>query len=169
MKQIHEGVQALESDIGYWRPSWILLKKLKNAKRNYRANFLGPICILQIIWNNLSRGVQLYYQILMVVKMNKTEISAKIPKCKKNSMFLLLESHQKLISTGAGWGLPIEPKMKQIYKAVQALESYIWFWRPSWILLKKLENAKKNYRANSLGPICILQEYLEIIRAGVYS
>ena len=31
MKQIHKAVQALESDIGFWRPSWILLKKLKNA------------------------------------------------------------------------------------------------------------------------------------------
>ena len=27
-------IQALESDIGFWRPSWILLKKLKNAKKN---------------------------------------------------------------------------------------------------------------------------------------
>ena len=34
MKQIHETVQALESDIGFWRPSQILLKKLKNAKKN---------------------------------------------------------------------------------------------------------------------------------------
>ena len=33
MKQIHEAVEALESDIGFWRPSWILLKKLKNAKK----------------------------------------------------------------------------------------------------------------------------------------
>ena len=36
MKQIHEAVQALESDIGFWRPSWILLEKLKNAKKIYR-------------------------------------------------------------------------------------------------------------------------------------
>ena len=41
MKEIHEAVKALESDIGFWRPSWILLKKLKNAKKNYRANSLG--------------------------------------------------------------------------------------------------------------------------------
>ena len=41
MKQIHEAAQALESDIGFWRPSWILLKKLKNAKKIYRANSLG--------------------------------------------------------------------------------------------------------------------------------
>ena len=33
MKQIHEAVQTLESDIGFGRPSWILLKKLKNAKK----------------------------------------------------------------------------------------------------------------------------------------
>ena len=33
MKQINEAVQALEIDIGFWRPSWILLKKLKNAKK----------------------------------------------------------------------------------------------------------------------------------------
>ena len=48
MKQIHEAVQALESDIGFWRPSWILLKKLKNAKKFYREHSLGLICILQI-------------------------------------------------------------------------------------------------------------------------
>ena len=33
MKQIREAVQALESDIGFWRPSWILLKNMKNAKK----------------------------------------------------------------------------------------------------------------------------------------
>ena len=33
MKQIHEAVQVLECDIGFWWPSWILLKKLKNAKK----------------------------------------------------------------------------------------------------------------------------------------
>ena len=33
MRQIHEAVQALESDIGFWRPSWILLKKLKNSPK----------------------------------------------------------------------------------------------------------------------------------------
>ena len=33
MKQIHEAVQALESDIGFWRPSWILLEKLENEKK----------------------------------------------------------------------------------------------------------------------------------------
>ena len=35
MKQIHEAVQALESDIGFWRPFWILLKKLINAQKNF--------------------------------------------------------------------------------------------------------------------------------------
>ena len=34
MKQISEAVQALEIDIGFWRPFWILLKKLKNIKKN---------------------------------------------------------------------------------------------------------------------------------------
>ena len=33
MKQINEAVQALEIDIGFWRPFWILLKKLKNIKK----------------------------------------------------------------------------------------------------------------------------------------
>ena len=60
MKQIHEAVEAQDSDIGFWRPSWILLKKLKNALKNYRANSLGPICILQIFRNNPSRGVGPY-------------------------------------------------------------------------------------------------------------
>ena len=39
MKQIHEAVEALESDIGIWRPSWILLKKLKNAKKKLPVKF----------------------------------------------------------------------------------------------------------------------------------
>ena len=58
--------------------------------------------------------------------------------------------------------------MKQIHEAVQALESDIRFWRPSWILLKKLKNAKKNYRANSLGKYAYCK-YLEIIQSEVYS
>ena len=33
MKQIHEAIQALESDIEFWWTSWILLKKLKNVKK----------------------------------------------------------------------------------------------------------------------------------------
>ena len=47
--------------------------------------------------------------------------------------------------------------MKQIDKAVQALACAIGFWRPSLILLKKMENAKENHQANSPGPVCILQ------------
>ena len=56
MKQIHEVVQAQECTIGFWRPSWILLKKLKNVKKNIQANPLGPVCILQIFGNNPGRG-----------------------------------------------------------------------------------------------------------------
>ena len=55
--------------------------------------------------------------------------------------------------------------MKHIHKAVQALESGIGFLWPSWILLKKLKNAKIIYRAK----IPRANKYLEIIRAGVYS
>ena len=56
MKQIDEAVQALACAIGFWWPSWILLKKLRNAKKNYQTNFPGPVCILQIFGNNPSRG-----------------------------------------------------------------------------------------------------------------
>ena len=59
MKHIHEAAQALESDIGFWRPSWILLRKLKNTKKMYRANFLGPICI-QDIFKKKTAGVYGY-------------------------------------------------------------------------------------------------------------
>ena len=54
--------------------------------------------------------------------MNKTEISAKIRKRKK---------------------IKVKQNIKQIQEAVQALESNIGFWWPSWILQKKLKNAKK--------------------------
>ena len=36
MKQDHEAVQALMSDIGFWRPSWILLISLKKQKKIIR-------------------------------------------------------------------------------------------------------------------------------------
>ena len=58
--------------------------------------------------------------------------------------------------------------MKQIHEAVQALESDIGFWRPSWILLKKVKNAEKNYRQIPQGEYAYCK-YLEIIRSGVYS
>ena len=32
---VHKAVQALERDIGFWRLSWILLKKLKNAEKKF--------------------------------------------------------------------------------------------------------------------------------------
>ena len=56
MKQIDEAVQAVACAIGFWRPSWILLRKLKNAKKIHQANSPGPVCILQIFGNNPSRG-----------------------------------------------------------------------------------------------------------------
>ena len=39
MKQIDEAVWALENDIGFWRPSWILLKKLENAEKILQGKF----------------------------------------------------------------------------------------------------------------------------------
>ena len=36
---MHKEVQALESDIGFWRPSWILLEELKNAEKNLQGKF----------------------------------------------------------------------------------------------------------------------------------
>ena len=53
-------------------------------KKIYRANFLGPI-----FGNNPSRGVWLYYQILMMSKISKTEIYAKILNRKKIEVFII--------------------------------------------------------------------------------
>ena len=39
MKQIHKAVRAVESDMGFWWPSWILLKKLKIAEKNLQGKF----------------------------------------------------------------------------------------------------------------------------------
>ena len=33
MKQLHKAVQALESDIGFWWPSWIFWKSWKTLKK----------------------------------------------------------------------------------------------------------------------------------------
>ena len=74
--------------------------------------------------------------------MNKTEISAKILKREKIIVFnirITPKTNHHMCKC-----LSLQPNMKQIHKAVQVLESYIGFWRPSWILLKKLENAEKN-------------------------
>ena len=58
---------------------------------------------MQIFRNNLSRGLQLYYQILMIAKVKKTEIGLSDNFLKhKKIKFLLSESHQKLFSTCAG-------------------------------------------------------------------
>ena len=106
MKQIHKAIQALESDIGLWWPSWILLKKLKNAKKKLPGTFPRPVYILQIFGNKSSaRGF----------------------------------------------------RVKQINEAVQALSSAIRFWRPSWILLKKLKNVKKKFPGKFPRPLIILQ------------
>ena len=50
MKQIHEAAQALESGIGFWRPSWIKKRKKR------------PICVLQIFGNNPSKGFRVRAQ-----------------------------------------------------------------------------------------------------------
>ena len=79
----------------------------------------------------------------MIAKMHKSEISAKILKRKKIIVFIIRITPK----TNQHMGLSFKLKLKQIHnhdKAVQALESDIGFWRLSWILLKKLKNAKKN-------------------------
>ena len=89
MKQIHKAVQALESDRILAAILDFVEEAEKRRKKIYRASFLGPICILQIFRNNPSRVVWLYYKILMMAKMSKTEISAKIPKRKKSKVFII--------------------------------------------------------------------------------
>ena len=74
--------------------------------------------------------------------MSKTEISAKILKSWKNISFYY-HNTQKVNQHTSRVGYSFEPNMKQIHKAVQALESDIGFWRPSWILLKKLKKRQK--------------------------
>ena len=58
--------------------------------------------------------------------------------------------------------------MKQIDEAVLALACTIGFWRPSWILLKKLENAKKKITRQIPQGQYAYSKYLEIIRVGVF-
>ena len=48
MKQIHKAVQALESDIGFWRSFWDFAEEGEKRRKIVHGNFLGPICILQI-------------------------------------------------------------------------------------------------------------------------
>ena len=64
------------------------VEEAEKRQKNSPANLLGRICILQIFRNNPIGGVWLYYQILMIAKMNKTDIFAKILKHKKIKVFL---------------------------------------------------------------------------------
>ena len=45
MKQIHETVEALESEIGFFAAIWDFVEEAKNASKNYRASSLGPILL----------------------------------------------------------------------------------------------------------------------------
>ena len=58
--------------------------------------------------------------------------------------------------------------MGQINEAVQALACAIGFWRPSWILLKELKNAKKKFTRQIPQGQYAYCKNLEIIRAGVF-
>ena len=58
--------------------------------------------------------------------------------------------------------------MKQIDEAVRALACAIGFWRPSWILLEKLKNAKKKCTRQIPQGQYAYCNYLEIIRVRVF-
>ena len=58
--------------------------------------------------------------------------------------------------------------MKQIDEAVQALACAIGFWRPTWILLKKLEKAKKKFTRQIPQGQYAYCKYLEIFWVGVF-
>ena len=102
----------------------------------------------------------------MMAKMRKTEISTKILKRKKIKVFMIRITPKTNRHT-ARVRYSFKPNMKQIHEVVQALESDIGFRRPSWILMKKLKNAKKITRQISQGQYAYCK-YLEIIRAGVF-
>ena len=62
----------------------------KRPPKKYRANFLGPICILEIFRNNPSRGVWLYVLPNFDDGHNEqTEISTRILKRKKIKVFII--------------------------------------------------------------------------------
>ena len=61
------------------------VEKAEKRQKKLQGNSPRAICILEIFRNKPSRGVLLYYQILIKAKMSKTEISAKLMKRKKRS------------------------------------------------------------------------------------
>ena len=73
--------------------------------------------MLQIFRNNPSRGVWLYYQILMMAKMSKKEISAKIQKREKIKVFIIRIT-PKAFQLTARVRYFLKPNMKQIDEAV---------------------------------------------------
>ena len=78
-----------------------------------------------------------------MAKMSRTEISAKILKRKKIKVFII-RIKPKAFQLTARVRSFLNRNMRQIDEAVQAVACAIGFWRPSWILLKKLKNAIKN-------------------------
>ena len=76
----------------------------------------------------------------MIAKMNITEISDKSRKNKKIKAFIIRITPKTNVQ---GKVFPLKQNIKQIHKAVQALDSDRGFWRPSWILFKELKNDEK--------------------------
>ena len=97
MKQIHKAVQALESDNKIWAATLDFVEEAEKAEKNLQGKFPRANMHMQIFRNNPSKVVWLYYQILMMAKMSKTEISAKILKRKKNYSFYY-RNHTKSFS-----------------------------------------------------------------------
>ena len=103
----------------------------------------------------------------MMAKMSKTEISAKILKRKTIKVFIIRIT-PKAFQLTARIRSFLKANMKQIDGEVQALACAIGFWRPSWILLKKLKNAKKKITRQIPQGQYAYCKYLEIIRVGVF-
>ena len=101
----------------------------------------------------------MYYQVLMITKMSKPEISGKILKRKE----VIIRITQKQINRHPGYGLSFKPNMKQICESVKDLETDTGFWRPSWFV--KLQ--KKITRQIPQGQYAYFK-YLEIIQTEVF-
>ena len=100
---------------------------------------------------------ELFYQILIIAKMSKTEMYVS---------FYYQNRTKKTMSIRPGYGLSLEPNMKQIHEAVQALES-------DMILAACLDfvgktKKRKNTRNTPWGQNAYWK-YFEIIRARLYS
>ena len=84
MKQIDEAVRALACAIGFWRTSWILLKKLKNEKKKFTRQ--------------ISQGQYAYCKYLEIIRVGVFELEQKQVAARRADSAKTISLHHHMVS-----------------------------------------------------------------------